>query len=132
MIKEREGDTCTRPRGGVHYWFGRGTGADDLIDALGAVDTATQEGLEGEQSLNAEGVIAAAPDLFLVMTTGLESVGGIDGLRAISGIRDTPRGQLAMRGRHGRQPGSRFGSQFPATLRALAQALYGVPAADGS
>ena len=35
-------------------------------------------------------IVAAAPDILLVTTTGLESVGGVDGLLAIPGIDQTP------------------------------------------
>jgi iron complex transport system substrate-binding protein len=38
-------------------------------------------------------VLEAAPDVILVSTTGLESVGGLDGLLAIPGIARTPAGQ---------------------------------------
>lgn len=121
-----------RGQAGIYYWFGRGTGADDLIDALGAVDVATQEGLEGEQPLNAEAIVAAAPDVFLVMTTGLRSVGGVTGLRSIPGIGDTPAGNSGCVIDMADSEVLGFGPQFPATLRALANALYGAPAAEGS
>ena len=48
-----------RGNAGVYNWFGEGSGADDLIDALGGVDVAGESGLKGSQPLNAEGLVKA-------------------------------------------------------------------------
>ena len=50
-------------------------------------------GVVDNAELSTESVVAAAPDVLLVTTTGLESVGGIDGLLAIPGIDQTPAAQ---------------------------------------
>ena len=44
-----------RGNAGVYYWFGKGSGADDLIDELGGVDVATEAGLEGIASAQRRG-----------------------------------------------------------------------------
>ncbi|MFD4367452.1 hemin ABC transporter substrate-binding protein [Rhodococcus sp. NPDC058521] len=73
---------------------GPGSGADSLIEALGAVDAGTESGLTQQFSpITSEAMIAAAPDVFLMMTGGLESIGGIDGLEKIPGIAQTPAGE---------------------------------------
>ena len=114
-----------RGTAGVYYWFGRGSGADDLIDALDGVDVATEAGLAGARALNAEGLVKSAPDLFLMMTHGLESVGGVDGLLDVAGVADTTAGADGCVVDMDDAQILSFGPQFPATLRALAEAIYG-------
>ena len=46
--------------------------------------------IDGFVPLTAEAVIASRPDLILVPTKGLASVGGIDGLLALPGVAQTP------------------------------------------
>ena len=65
---------------GVYYLFGEESGADDLIAGLGGIDVANELGWQGMRPLTDEAIIAANPDLILVMTDGLESVGGVAGL----------------------------------------------------
>jgi iron complex transport system substrate-binding protein len=112
-----------RGSAGIYYWFGRGSGADDLIDALGGVDVGTESGLEGYRPVNAEAIVAAAPEVVMVMTEGLESVGGVDGLLDIPGLAETPAGKrrCVIDMRDDQILG--FGPQFPGTLRALHRAL---------
>lgn len=69
-----------RGQSGIYYMFGPGSGTDSLITALGGIDVATEIGWTGMQPMNDEGLIAADPDLILMMTKGLESVDGVDGL----------------------------------------------------
>lgn len=42
--------------------------------------------------ITSEGLVAAGPDVILMMTKGLDSVGGIEGLVEIPGIAQTPAG----------------------------------------
>jgi iron complex transport system substrate-binding protein len=73
---------------------GPGSGADSLVTALGAQDAGTASGLSNPFTpVTSEALIAAAPDVLLVMTKGLDSVGGVDGLLAIPGIAQTPAGE---------------------------------------
>jgi iron complex transport system substrate-binding protein len=78
---------------GVQLMFGRGTGVDTTIAAVGGVDVAAELGVDDTQQLTAESMLVAAPDVIIVTTSGLESVGGIDGLLAINGIGRTPAGR---------------------------------------
>lgn len=69
-----------RGQAGIYYLFGEGSGADDLIKGLDGIDVAKQIGWNGMKPMTDEAIIAAKPDLILVMTDGLKSAGGIDGL----------------------------------------------------
>jgi len=79
----------------VQFVFGKNSGLDWVIEAAGAIDVGTELGVVDNAQLTAESVVRAAPDVFLVSTTGLESVGGLDGLLAIPGIAQTPAGEAA-------------------------------------
>lgn len=73
---------------------GPGSGADALVDALGAEDAGTSSGItEQFVPITSEALIAAAPDVILMMTEGLESIGGVEGLEQVPGIAQTPAGK---------------------------------------
>ena len=83
-----------RGSAGVYYMFGEGSGTDDLIDAVGGYDVAEEIGWKGMRPVTAEGLVAAAPELVLMMTGGLESTGGVDGLlEALPALAQTPAGK---------------------------------------
>ncbi|WP_309713514.1 ABC transporter substrate-binding protein [Pseudolysinimonas sp.] len=65
---------------GIYYLFGEESGATNLILGLGGVDVAGEIGWTGMQPMTDEAIIAANPDLIFVMTDGIASTGGIDGL----------------------------------------------------
>jgi iron complex transport system substrate-binding protein len=113
-----------RGNAGIYYWFGKGSGADDLIAALGGVDVASEAGLEGMRPLNAEGLVRADPDLFLLMSHGLQSVGGVDGLLKVTGVAETSAGVNKCVIDMSDYQILSFGPQFPKTLDALADAIY--------
>ena len=78
----------------VYYMFGQGSGADDLISAVGAYDVAGEIDWKGMRPVTSEGLIAAAPELVVMMTKGLESTGGVDGLlEKVPALAQTPAGQ---------------------------------------
>ncbi len=70
--------------------FGAGSGSDAVVTAAGGVDVGTSLGVQDYADITAEAMIQAAPDVLLVSTTGLESVGGIDGLGAVGALSQTP------------------------------------------
>lgn len=109
----------------VYYIFGHDSGADSLIEAIGAVDVATEIGWEGMKPMTAEALAAAKPDVIVMMSEGLASVGGIDGLiERIPAVAQTPAGE------HGRVIDMDdtevlgFGPRTGDVIRALARALY--------
>ena len=116
---------------GVYYLFGSESGADVLIDALGGVDVAAEIGLEGLRPMTDEAMVAADPDLILVMSDGLASVGGVDGL-----LESKPAIALTKAGQHRRFVDMAdgdilsFGPRTAAVLDALARAIY-APAPAG-
>ena len=114
-----------RGNAGVYYWFGEGSGADDLIEAIGGLDVASESGLTGYKPVNAEGLVRTEPDLYLMMTDGLESVGGVDGLLEVPGVADTEAGSDGCVVDMADSQILSFGPQYPATLRALGAAVYG-------
>ncbi|OAN43839.1 ABC transporter substrate-binding protein [Chloroflexus islandicus] len=77
----------------VQQVAGANTAIDAMITAAGGINAAAEAGIVNYAPLSPEVVIAAQPDVILVLTKGLESVGGIDGLLSIPGLADTPAGQ---------------------------------------
>jgi iron complex transport system substrate-binding protein len=77
----------------VYLIGGKGSGATSLLEAAGAVDAGAESGLEKDfTAITTEALAQAAPDAILVMSKGLESVGGVDGLVRIPGVAQTPAG----------------------------------------
>ncbi|WP_443046386.1 heme/hemin ABC transporter substrate-binding protein [Streptomyces sp. DSM 40750] len=77
----------------VYLIGGKGSGADSLIAAAGAEDAGVAAGLDKPFTpITSEALVKAQPDVILMMSKGLESVGGVDGLVEIPGIKETPAG----------------------------------------
>jgi iron complex transport system substrate-binding protein len=120
-----------RANAGVYYLLGDDSGVGDLIAGLGATDVAKELGWREMQPLTDEAVVAAKPDLILMMTRGLESAGGVDGLLA-----DKPALALTPAGERRRVVDMAdgdvlsFGPRSAAVLDALARAVY-APGAAG-
>jgi len=72
---------------------GVGSGADAMIEAAGGVDVGTTIGIQGFRQLTAESLVAAQPDVLLLLSAGLQSVGGVDGLLRLPGVAQTPAGR---------------------------------------
>jgi len=113
-----------RGQAGVYYMFGKGSGADSLITALGAVDVASEVGFEGMRPVNPEALAKAAPDVILMMTKGLESVGGVDGALKVPGVAQTPAGAHRRIVDMSDYQILGFGPLTSGVLDALARALY--------
>lgn len=113
-----------RGSAGVYLITGSGAGPDAMIGAIGAVDAGTELGIQGFKPITSESLIAAAPDVILILTDSLKSAGGIDGLLKIPGIAQTPAGE------HRRIVDMddgvllNFGTRTGAAIRALAKAVY--------
>lgn len=76
----------------VMLLFGNGMVTRPVIEAAGARDSGSGAGVEGSITVTPEALIAAAPDVIVVPSDGLDVLGGIDGLLAIPGISETPAG----------------------------------------
>ena len=109
----------------VYYIFGEDSGADSLIDAVGGVDVAAEIGWEGMKPMTAEALVAAQPDVLVMMTDGLESVGGIDGLiERIPAVAQTPAGANRRVIDMADAEILSFGPRTADVIGALARALY--------
>jgi len=69
---------------------GEGSGVDALLAAAGAVDVGLEMGIDEFAPLTEEALIEAAPDVIVVTTSGLASVGGEEGLLAVPAVARTP------------------------------------------
>jgi iron complex transport system substrate-binding protein len=72
---------------------GKDSGAEALIAAAGGIDAGATAGIEGFKPLTPEALVAAQPDVLLLLSAGLESVGGVDGLLKLPGVAQTPAGR---------------------------------------
>ncbi len=109
---------------------GPGSGADALIAALGARDAGTESGVsEPFTAITSEAMIAAAPDVLLVMTDGMKSIGGVDGIARIPGIAQTPAGRNKRIVDMSDSVLLSFGPNTGRVITALSDAIYGPPSA---
>lgn len=114
-----------RGSSGIYYLFGNESGAGELIEALGGIDVAGEIGWAGLRPVTDEALIAANPDLILVMTGGLTSVGGVDELvQAKPAIGLTKAGQQRRFVDMADSEVLGFGPRTPLVLDALARAIY--------
>jgi len=77
----------------IYLIGGPGSGADSILQAEGFTDVGAANLKNPFNALTAEELIKLQPDVLLLMTKGLASVGGISGLVQIPGIAQTPAGQ---------------------------------------
>lgn len=110
-------------RGGLQLVSGEGNKAQAIIEAAGAIDAAAEAGIVGWQPLTPEALVAADPDVYLVMDRGLAVVGGVEGLLEIPGMAETKAG----RGQHIISMADLyllgFGPRLPEAISDLAQFL---------
>lgn len=114
-----------RGQSGVYYMFGEDSGADALIESLGLYDVADEIGWTGMKPVTDEAIVDAQPDLVLMMSGGLDSVGGVDGLvDRLPALANTPAGdhQRFVDMEDSQILG--FGPRTADVLNALAVAIY--------
>jgi len=107
----------------VYLIGGSGSGADSLLKAVGAVDVGAQNLDRPFNTLTAESLAALNPDLILVMSKGLESVGGVQGLLNLPGVAQTNAGKNAAVIDVDDSLLLSFGPRTPALVQALATAI---------
>ena len=112
-------------RGGnsIYLVGGEGSGADSMLAAIGAVDVGATPGSKPFTALTAESLIAMKPDVILVMTKGLASVGGVTGLIDLPGVAQTPAGKNSRVISVDDSLLLSFGARTPSLLTELADAL---------
>lgn len=77
----------------IYLIGGAKSGADSLIAAVGGVDVGAAKLKNPFNTLTPEAVVAANPDIFLVMSKGLQSVGGESGFLKLPGVAQTKAGK---------------------------------------
>lgn len=70
---------------------GDGTPIQKVIELAGAENAVT--GFSDYKPLTAEALVAADPDVILLFDSGLQSLGGIDGLLEVQGVKETKAGK---------------------------------------
>nr|WP_269093136.1 ABC transporter substrate-binding protein [Corynebacterium accolens] len=113
-----------RGNGGVFFIMGEGTGAQDLIEGIGGVDLAAENNLSYAEPANAEALARINPEVIIMMTNGLESTGGIDGLLERPGVAQTTAGQKKRIVTIPDGQSLAFGPMTGQTLVKLAKAVY--------
>ena len=93
--------------------LGKDTAPGAMLEIVGAENAAGT--IKRNKPMTAEAVIAAQPDVYVLFTTGLESVGGVDGLLKLPGLALTPAGKnkrvVAMSGQYLSGFGPRSGAR---------------------
>jgi iron complex transport system substrate-binding protein len=107
----------------VYLIGGAGSGADSLLTAIGAIDVGAQTLDRPFNTLTAESLAALNPDVILVMSKGLESVGGIEGLLKLPGVAQTRAGKNSAVIDVDDSLLLSFGPRTPSLVDALAKAL---------
>jgi iron complex transport system substrate-binding protein len=107
----------------IYLIGGQGSGADSLLKAIGAVDVGAQSLSRPYNTLTAESLAALNPDVILVMSKGLESVGGVQGLLKLPGVAQTKAGKNSAVIDVDDSLLLSFGPRTPSLVEALADAL---------
>jgi iron complex transport system substrate-binding protein len=110
----------------VYLIGGTGSGADSLLTAIGAIDVGAKTLNRPFNTLTAESLVALNPDVILVMSKGLESVGGIEGLLKLPGVAQTAAGKNSAVIDVDDSLLLSFGPRTPSLIVALAKALIKV------
>lgn len=77
----------------IYLVGGPGSGADSLISAIGAVDAGAASLPRAFNTMTAESLATLNPDVIIVMTKGMQSVGGVAGLLKLPGVAQTKAGK---------------------------------------
>ena len=107
----------------VYLIGGAGSGADSLLTAIGAIDVGAQSLARPFNTLTAESLGELNPDVILVMSKGLESVGGVQGLLKLPGVAQTKAGKNSAVIDVDDSLLLSFGPRTPSLVEALATAI---------
>lgn len=115
-----------RGTAGVFFVLSKEEGASALIEGVGAVDAASAQGIERLTPATAEALVKLNPDVIFMMTNGLESAEGLEGLLQRPGVAQTTAGKNQRVVSIPDGIALSFGPQTGDILRETAKALYGV------
>jgi iron complex transport system substrate-binding protein len=73
--------------------YGANTPAEALIEGAGGIEAAGEIGVDGYIPLTTEILLTAFPDYVLLMESGVDSAGGLELVRDLQGMSQTPAGQ---------------------------------------
>lgn len=105
---------------------GSGTRSNAMLSAAGALDAgAIFANADGYVPITSEALVKARPDVIVVLTAGLQSVGGINGVLRIPGVALTPAGQTRNIIDFDDLKLLELGPRTPEALQELTAALYG-------
>jgi iron complex transport system substrate-binding protein len=110
----------------IYLIGGPGSGADSLLSSVGAIDVGAQSLTRPFNTLTAESLATLDPDVLIVMTKGLESVGGISGLLKLPGVAQTKAGKNSAVIDVDDSLLLSFGPRTPSLITELANALQAV------
>lgn len=113
-----------RGTAGVFFILGQGSGADDLMTALGGIDAASASGAKGTTPATSEALVKLNPDAILTMSAGIESTGGLEGFIARPGVAETNAGKNRRIIDMADGQVLSFGPNYAAVLLSLAHAVY--------
>lgn len=113
-----------RGTAGVFFIFGKGSAAEALIADLGAHDVAQEANLGEIVPANAEALSKINPQVILVMSGGMQSTGGLDGLLQRPGVAQTTAGQNKRVVAVADAQLLSFGVDYPLALKLLAEGVY--------
>ena len=77
----------------IYLIGGKGSGADSLITTMGFRDLGSENLKQPFSAMTAEELVKLNPDLILLMSKGLQSVGGLSGLTSLPGVAQTRAGK---------------------------------------
>ena len=110
----------------VYLIGGPGSGSDSLIEAIGATDVGAKSLPNPFNTMTAESLATLNPDVIIVMTKGLQSVGGISGLLKLPGVAQTQAGKNQAVIDVDDSLLLSFGPRTPSLINALAKAVTAV------
>lgn len=100
---------------------GTGTALNKMITLAGAQNAVTE--FEQFKPLSAESLVAANPDIILMFDSGLQSVGGVDGLLKVQGVATTNAGKNKKIVNMDGQYLAGFGLRLPSAIAALNKSI---------
>lgn len=115
-------------RGGsaIYLVGGKGSGADSLLEAIGVNDLGAQSFENPFTPMSAETLSLLNPDIFLVMSKGLESVGGLQGFLELPGVGQSNAGRNSAVVAVDDSLLLSFGPRTPALIASLAASINSV------